>query len=62
MMYKILHYISKYNLMLLTYALLLYVVLNIVRNSYLAFIITTLTYIILIKTKILVFSSTWIEK
>lgn len=61
-MCKILHYISKYNFMLLVYTLFLAITLTFINTSYLTFIITTLIYIILINRKILVFSSSWIKE
>jgi len=62
MLYKILHYVSKYNLMLLGYFLLLQIIFKLFAASYITLILTTLLYVILIKKNILVFSSTWLEK
>lgn len=61
MLYKILHYISKYNLMLLVYFFILFVSNKLIGFSYISFILTTLIYIILIYKKILTFSSTWLN-
>lgn len=61
-MYKILHYISKYNFMLLVYAIFLALTLTFINASYTVFILTTFVYIFLIKRKILVFSSSWIKE
>ncbi|WP_219712794.1 hypothetical protein, partial [Clostridioides difficile] len=57
MLYKILHYFSKYNLVLLVYFLILYAVFKLVYASYVTLILTTLLYILLIKKNILVFDS-----
>lgn len=62
MLYKIFHYISKYNLMLLVYFLLLQINFKLFVESYMTLILTTLLYGILIKKNILVFSSTWLSK
>lgn len=61
-MCKLLHYISKYNLMLLVYSIFLGVTLTFINTSYFTFILTTLIYIILINRKILVFGSSWIKE
>lgn len=61
-MYKILHYISKYNFMLLVYALFLALALTFINASYTVFILTTFVYIFLIKRKLLIFSSSWIKE
>lgn len=50
-MYKILHYISKYNFMLLVYAIFLALTLTFINASYTTFILTTFVYIFLIKKK-----------
>ncbi|AXU74604.1 hypothetical protein DBN41_02295 [Clostridioides difficile] len=62
MLYKILHYFSKYNLVLLVYFLILYAVFKLVYASYVTLILTTLLYILLIKKNILVFDSSWLER
>lgn len=61
-MCKLLHYISKYNLMILVYSIFLGITLTFINASYFTFILTTLIYIILINKKILVFSSSWIKE
>lgn len=61
-MYKLLHYLSKYNLMILVYSIFLGFTLTFINASYTTFILTTLIYIILINRKILVFSSSWIKE
>ena len=61
-MYKLLHYISKYNLMFLVYAIFLGITLTFINTSYITFGLTTLTYVILINKKILVFDSSWIKE
>ena len=43
-MYKILHYISKYNFMLLIYAIFLALTLTFINASYTVFILTTFVY------------------
>ncbi len=62
MLYKILHYFSKYNLVLLVYFLILYAVFKLVYASYVTLILTTLLYILLIKKNILVFDSSWLKR
>lgn len=62
MLYKILHYFSKYNLALLVYFLILYAVFKLVYASYVTLILTTLLYILLIKKNILVFDSSWLKR
>lgn len=61
-MNKILHYFSKYSLILLVYSLLLALAFHFLSSSYITLILVTLLYIILIKTKILVFTSSWIKE
>lgn len=61
-MHKLLHYISKYNLIFLVYSIFLGITLTFINTSYFTFILTTLLYIILINKKILVFSSSWIKE
>lgn len=61
-MYKILHYISKYNFMLLVYTLFLAITFTFINASYLSFTIVTLVYAFLINRKILVFDSSWIKE
>ncbi|MEG1410086.1 MAG: hypothetical protein RSD36_09620 [Terrisporobacter sp.] len=61
-MYKILHYVSKYNFMVLVYAIFLALTLTFINTSYLTFILTSVIYVFLIKRKILVFTSSWIEE
>ena len=61
-MCKLLHYVSKYNLILLVYSIFLGITFTFINASYFTFILTTLIYIILINKKILVFSSSWIKE
>lgn len=61
-MNKILHYISKYSLIFLIYCLLLALSFHFISSSYTTIILVTLIYIILIKNKILVFTSSWIKE
>lgn len=61
-MNKILHYISKYSLIFLVYFLLLALSFHFISRSYTTITLVTLIYIILIKNKILVFTSSWIKE
>lgn len=62
MFYKIMHYISKYSLMILVYSIILNIVFEIFSINYITIILTTLIYLILIKKQILTFDSTWLER
>lgn len=61
MLYKILHYISKYNLILLVYFFILFISNKLIGFTYISFTIITLIYIILINRKVLTFSSSWLD-
>lgn len=60
MFYKIMHYISKYSLMLLIYSLAVALSFEIFGISYTVLILTTLIYIFFIAKKIIKFDSSWL--
>lgn len=62
MFYKIMHYISKYSLMLLIYTFTLALTFKVFGVSYIVLILTTLIYTILISKKIITFDSSWLER
>ena len=62
MFYKIMHYISKYSLMILVYSIILNIVFEIFSINYITINLTTLIYLILIKKQILIFDSIWLER
>lgn len=62
MFYKIMHYISKYSLMLLIYTFTLALTFKVFGVSYIVLILTTLIFTILISKKIITFDSSWLER
>ena len=62
MFYKVMHYISKYSLMLLIYTFTLALTFKVFGVSYIVLILTTLIYTILIIKKIITFDSSWLER
>lgn len=60
MFYKIMHYISKYSLMLLIYSLAVALAFKIFGISYTVLILTTLIYYFFIAKKIIKFDSSWL--
>lgn len=62
MKYKILHYVATFNIAMLFYLLTLYVSLTVFGQSVLSLAITTILFIVLIKFKVIVFSSNWLKR
>lgn len=62
MKYKILHYISVFNIVALVYLLVMYVALTFFGQNYTTLITTTIIFILLIKFKILTFGSSWLDR
>ena len=61
MFYKVMHYISKYSLMLLIYSLVVALAFKVFGISYSVLILTTLIYIFLIIKKIINFDYRWLQ-
>lgn len=62
MKYKILHYVSMYNLMALIYLVILYLSMTFFGKNYLTLIITTYLFVVAVRLKILKFSSGWLDR
>ena len=62
MKYKILHYVSMYNLMALIYLVILYLSMTFFGKNYPTLIITTCLFVMAVRFKILKFSSNWLDR
>lgn len=62
MIYKIMHYLSKYSLMILVYSIIMNIIFEIFGINYMTLILTTFLFTILVKKKIFIFDSTWLER
>lgn|GEM_PF-3635530 len=58
---QVMHYLAKYTLMFSVYTILLTLCLSLISPSIITFLIVSTIYLILIKYKIIVFSSSWLD-